>query len=411
MDARPILRTFATDTGGAVAVVLALALPAMIGIAALAVEAGLWFSERRILQNAADSAALSGAFELTAGRKTTITISALTDGKRNAADAAFTISSPPISGPYAGNTRAVEAVASRTQMLLLATLFTSQPTISARAVATAGNVGDPCILALERVESSTAEFTGSADIVLKDCGVKANSASAQALTVSGSSSLTAKFVETVGGYQVSGSGQLVTDTAITNSTATEDPYKTLTTPAAGACSKTNYKENGTITLNPGTFCNGFELSAKANVTLSPGTYVIKGGDVKINGKAKLSGTGVTLYLTGTTGDYASIDINGGATINLTAPDSGTYAGMLVMQDANAPNGGDNKFNGGSTMNLNGVLYFPGQQLDFQGNTSNTGGCTRIVADTVTFTGNAGLGNDCSKFGLTTTGVTPPRLVE
>ena len=411
MPRAPVLRRLAADQRGAVAVMLALMLPVVVGVAALAVETGLWFSERRDLQNAADAAALSGAFELTAGRRTTVIPSARAEGRRNAADATFVVRSPPSSGAFAGSTAAVEVTATRSQTLLLSALFLGDMQVGARAVARIGTLGDPCILALERVESSAAEFSGSADIVLRDCGVKANSSSAQALTVSGNSSLTAAFVETVGGYQVSGSGRLDVGSTMTNAAATEDPFRNLANPPVGGCTHSGYKQNGTATLSPGVYCNGFDLGAKANVTLSPGTYVVKGGDVKINGGAQVHGRGVTIFLTGSAGDYAQMDINGGAQVDLTAPDAGSYAGVLFFQDRNAPTGGDNKFNGGSAMRLNGALYFPGQQVTFQGNTGNAGGCTRIVADTVTFTGDATLGNACASLGLAASGVTPPRLVE
>lgn len=405
------LRRLAADRNGAVAVMVGLLLPLVVGVAALAIETGLWFAERRDLQNAADAAALSGAFELTAGRRTTVTQSALADGRRNAADAAFTVRTPPTSGRFIGNASAVEVTVTRTQTLLLSALFMGDLQVGARAVARIGSLGDPCILALERVESSAAEFTGSADIVLKDCGVKANSSSAQALTISGSSSLTAQFVETVGGYQVSGSGQLNVGNTLTNAAATDDPFRALPNPTVGSCNHSNYKQNGAATLSPGVYCNGLDLGAQARVTLSPGVYVVKGGSVKINGGAQISGSGVTIFLTGSSGNYAQMDINGGAQVDLTAPNSGTYAGVLFFQDRNAPVGGDNKFNGGSSMSLNGALYFPGQQVDFQGNTNNAGGCTRIVADTITFTGDATLGNACASLGLTAAGATPPRLVE
>lgn len=411
MSARRHLARLAADRRGGVAVMLALTLPVVVGVAALAIESGLWFAERRTLQTAADAAALSGAFELTGGRRTTVTASALADGRRNAANATFAVRWPPVSGKYVGSMSAVEVTVSRRQTLMLSALFLGDMSVVARAVARVGSAGDPCILALERVESSAAEFSGSADIVLKDCGVKANSSSAQALTVSGSSSLTAPFVETVGGVQVSGSGTLAVASTITNSTATEDPFKTLANPAVGGCSQSGFKENGTATLSPGVYCNGLDLGAKAKVTLSPGVYVVNGGSIKINGGAQVSGSGVTIFLTGSAGNYAQMDINGGATVNLTAPNSGTYAGVLFFQDRNAPAGGDNKFNGGSAMSLNGALYFPGQQVSFQGNTSNAGGCTRIIADTVTFTGDATLGNACAALGLAAPGAQPPRLVE
>ena len=57
---------FARDERGAVAVLTALALPVLLGSAALACEAGWWLVETRSLQNAADAAAVAASFAGTA---------------------------------------------------------------------------------------------------------------------------------------------------------------------------------------------------------------------------------------------------------------------------------------------------------------------------------------------------------
>lgn len=409
------LYRFFGDRQGAVAIVLALLLPVLVGMITLGVEGGLWFAERRELQTAADSAALAGAWELMDGNAAGVTAAAQIDAARNGFDAvggaSIEVNTPPLSGAYVGNADAVEVLVSRPQTLLFSALFMNALTVGARAVAQVGGQGDVCVLALEQFAGSAAEFTGSATVDLTGCGVAANSSSSQALAVSGSATLIADFIQTVGGYDVSGSGVLDVDATRTGTSPIADPYADLMAPAAGACTKTEFKANKTETINPGTYCKGMDITAQANVTFNPGVYIIKGGTVKINGQATVSGTGVTIILTGDAGGYAQMDINGGANVNLVAPTTGTWAGISVFQDRNAPTG-DNKFNGGSTMEFTGALYFPAQEVKFTGGNQSGGGCTRIVAKLVTFTGNADLDNQCEGTGVAAIGAGGrPRLVE
>src|SRR5690348_8533255 len=56
------------DQSGVTAVLLALSLAALIGLAGLGAETGLWYTIKRANQSAADVAALSGAFEILASK-------------------------------------------------------------------------------------------------------------------------------------------------------------------------------------------------------------------------------------------------------------------------------------------------------------------------------------------------------
>jgi len=81
------------------------------------------------------------------------------------------------------------------------------------------------------------------------------------------------------------------------------------------------------------------LNAGANVTLNPGVYYLDQGSLSVNGGATLSGTGVTLVFTSSTGNnYATASVNGGATINLTPPTNGGTAGIVFFGDRNMPVG-------------------------------------------------------------------------
>jgi hypothetical protein len=127
--------------------------------------------------------------------------------------------------------------------------------------------------------------------------------------------------------------------------------------------------NGVYTVSPGTYTS-LSISGTGSgntVVFSPGTYVFNGGGLTIPGNANVSGTGVTFYFTNT----ATISVTGTPTIQLTAPSSGDYAGILMYQDPNDTNVGPNPngptISGNSGSVYDGVLYFPSDQLTFGGN--------------------------------------------
>ena len=73
----------------------------------------------------------------------------------------------------------------------------------------------------------------------------------------------------------------------------------------------------------------------------------------------LNASGVTFILTSSTaatnpGSIAQVSINGGATLNLTAPDTGTYAGVIMYQDRRADFGTSN-INGNSSTFFHGPV--------------------------------------------------------
>ncbi|MDO8608567.1 MAG: pilus assembly protein TadG-related protein [Phaeospirillum sp.] len=401
------------DQRGAVAVLAAVGMTAMLGFLSLGTEMGLWYSVKRSLQTAADAAALGGAFELGAGGSSAaISAAAVLDAKRNNVtvghSSTVTIHSPPLTGKYVGDARAVEVTLSQEQALLFSTLFLNSAKVSARAVARVSESGDPCILALNKVTSETASFTGSTTITLNKCGITANSTSPQAVAVSGNATVNTAFIQSAGGYDVSGSGVLNAGSISTNAAPVADPFASLTAPTPAACKS---QPNGNdFVLSEGTYCGGLDL--KGNVTLNPGVYVIKGDTLKINAQASVSGTGVTIILTGDAGTgYAKVDINGGGAISITAPTTGTWAGVAFYGDRKAPNQ-VNKFNGNSVTNITGAIYMPSQELDFSGgNATVNAGCTRLIADSVKFIGNSSIGSNCSGTGLSSGATIKPTLVE
>ena len=72
---------------------------------------------------------------------------------------------------------------------------------------------------------------------------------------------------------------------------------------------------------------------------------------------------MTFYFTGS----ATFNCNGNTDVQLTAPSSGTYAGILMYQNPADTVGPSIGGNDGSF--LNGVLYFPKSEVTFYGNNS------------------------------------------
>ena len=100
--------------------------------------------------------------------------------------------------------------------------------------------------------------------------------------------------------------------------------------------------------------------------MSAGTYVFT-GDLDFTGHGSLTGTGVTLYFAGPNGQLGGPG-NGNTTLNLTAPTSGAYNGILIYQDRTDANLAE--FNGTPITNLTGIIYMPDNALEFSGNTTS-----------------------------------------
>jgi Flp pilus assembly protein TadG len=129
------------DTRGGSAILVALGAPAIVGGLVLSIDVGLWYLEKRRLQQIADTARLGAVQVLrSGGSQEAAKNAALSDAKRNgyAADgrSTLTVNMPPAEGPYAGDPNAVEVIATRKLALLFSGYFMADgPTIQARSVA------------------------------------------------------------------------------------------------------------------------------------------------------------------------------------------------------------------------------------------------------------------------------------
>jgi hypothetical protein len=177
----------------------------------------------------------------------------------------------------------------------------------------------------------------------------------------------------------------------------------------GGCSNgTNqsygHSNSGLQTLNPGVWCNGVSFTNDAQIKLNPGVYYVNGGNFNVGGAVNMTGTGVTIILTGSGSQYANATIGNGATVTLAAPTTGTTAGLAIVGDPNAPSSTpSSSFGGGATMNITGALYFPTETVQFTNGIANPSGCTQLIAGSMVFNGGASFNSNCAGTGTSTIG--------
>jgi hypothetical protein len=392
---KPFGIVFVQDKG-AVAIITGLALVVCIGFAALAVDVGIWYDQRRQLQLAADAGAVGGAVAIATTGKATYQTYATHDINMNGCTSSTNctinfINNPPSSGPNTSNFSAVEIVLSQPAQLYLAGFFlATPPTITVRAVAKAASVSN-CIVTLAK-SGTGLRLTGGSGTTSPNCGVYINSPDSNALSLTPGTSVTANKVSVVGGWNGAGT---VLPAPVTGVPALADPYASFTPPSFSGCNQTNFSTGTSQILSPGVYCGGITLNSGANITLNPGIYYLDKGQFKVAGNATVTGTGVTIILTSSTGsNYATANVSGGATFNLSAPTSGPTTGFLFYGDRNS-SGLSHDFSGGVNQKFNGLLYFPTSDIKYAGQTSGTGTpCLQLVAQHVTLVGQTSLNNSC-----------------
>ena len=396
---RKLLQRLKRDMRGNIMVMVGAGASVMIGGAGLGVDTVQWYLWKRQLQQAVDSGALAGALALSQGGGYDTAVRSDLTANANTTVTVESISNPPATGAWTGNTNAVEVIATTSRALPFSSLFlSSAPIIRARAVAASASAGEHCVIALASTGTGIS-VPGSADVQL-GCGVAANSEGSKAIDLSGTSMLEASPLSSVGGISATPDNYPAGTDLQPYGPPQADPLagRGLTVPTTPSVCKANSfqtQPSEVVSITPGRFCNGMAL--KGDVTMAPGVYIIDRGSFQVNSQARVRGNGVTIVLTGSaTNNIATVDIMGGATVNLKAPTAAQdpyWRSILFFQDPRASESANN-IAGGSTLELEGVLYMRRGNLDFTGNSGQHTECLLIVANRVSLSGTTQLDNDC-----------------
>ena len=176
-----------------------------------------------------------------------------------------------------------------------------------------------------------------------------------------------------------------------------------------------YFANGnTIYLNPGVYIvYGTATSTVPSAVsgnCSVNQFCLQGGDTVQQTPSTVGG--VTIVLTGSSGHYATMNIANGTTMTITAPISGTTAGIAFFADRASPSTSVETFAGGAYVNVTGAMYFPSQTVSLSnGTVNNSAVCTQLIGYDFPFTGGMTFGNTCSNTGTTPIGNATVKLLE
>ena len=401
------------DKRGNVIVIAGAALPLIVGSAGLATDTIQWTLWKRQLQRAADSAALAGVYDRlsSSGSNATVAATVAHDLALNlhttvAIKSGYPVVSFPADAGAMVNQVKVELAVQ--QPLTFSSMFlTAAPVIVANATA-AGvpGSGEYCVVSLENNASKTGITIGGSAKLDMNCGMISNSpASNSALSNGNSSQVKATSIAAVGGVQASNTWTV--DSYEPYSSPLPDPYANLPIPTPSSCGGFPSANDLDFRTNPNhaagqVVCYSSEMKIQGDVKLGAATYVLDAASIKMTStSAKLSCDGCTIILTSSTAatnpsSIGTVSLSGG-NLNLKAPTSGTYAGMAIYQDRRAlDSAGSNSINGNSGSIVQGALYFPSQELTYNGEGSTTATCTQFVARRVVFAGNNTTSNKFEK---------------
>jgi hypothetical protein len=150
----------------------------------------------------------------------------------------------------------------------------------------------------------------------------------------------------------------------------------------------------------------------SDITLSSGNHVlvIENGLLDLNGHtlATASGAALTIVFTGTNSNCGSCSHypTGAGTLNISAPTSGPWSGIVIAQDASLSSGLDISYSGNSpTWDMTGLIYVPNSNVLITGavNKSGTASCFVLEDYTLTVKGTGDIfagTSSCASAGLT-----------
>jgi hypothetical protein len=359
----------------------------LLGMSGLAIDGGIMFADRRHAQNAADAGALAGAFSLLQGYDPVppaYSRAADNDFDDNGVSNWVTVYYPPAYGANAGDYNYVQVeIESKVESMFAHFVFGGELRNTVNAVAHAkpatvepllfgnaivGLAEGGCAVVWSHGNNST-DITGGGIHVNSnhpDCAFK--SSGGNDLNVTGGG------ISVVGGFEIDGTST-VNPLPTTGAAVLETPA--IPTPT---CGSNAVRDSGTGVITPG-YIDDFNFHG-GSWTLEPGIYCVDGG-FAVNSGTTILGNDVMIYVM--SGD---VSWNGGATLNLDAPNDGEFAGMLIYQDP--ANSAMATINGSSGSTFTGTMFFPSAEVQINGTGASDGFHAQVIGDTVDMSGTSDL---------------------
>ncbi len=378
---------------GQVLPILAFSIIAILGLASLAVDIGMWRAQQRSQQSATDAAAMAGAIQIDYSRTGITAAAKASTAQNNFTDdsgvtTSVTVHSPPnTSTKYAGNTSAVEVIVQKKAPMFFASFFgITQELIYTRAVALNVVINQNCLYALNKNNAVTnpADVLDGAQIIANGCGILNNGT----YTLhGGNSSITAPSIyegaPSTGNYYNPSGGAITPQVIVPQ----PDPCGNISGCASlqsvafpqTACAQ----PPDTYVLTPGVhYCSisstGTQYTIASPPTSSTADVVYVDG-LNLGGQASITGT-ATIF------DNESTQLNfHGASFQVNPPTTtGSMGYGVALYAPNASGLTDYGNAGTSGSNSGGLIYVPNAACEIKGTDSTT---YSLVCDTLTVDGN------------------------
>lgn len=331
-NAASLLGRLGRDQSGATAIIFALSLPVVLGIAGIAVDYSVAAATRTKMQAIADSAAVNAARGMQLARSTPETVAAAAQNyvKHEMSDATATA----VVDDKALTVKVT--VEKDVAMTLGKYVWRGKMHVVTSATAKLNASLPLCLLALDDKAPATLSLEANASVTATGCMVYSDSKNPGGLQAKDNAVMNAALTCTVGG-RAKTKGAKITPDPVTDCPVLDDPLAGHPVPDSSSCSfNGKVISGGTQLLRPGVYCGGLKITDGADVSLARGIYVIKDGPLIVDKGATLAGTDVAIYLKG---NGANLTFDTASTIALSAPKDGQLAGFLIFDDptgASAP---------------------------------------------------------------------------
>ncbi|MBL4890228.1 MAG: pilus assembly protein [Rhizobiaceae bacterium] len=215
-----------------------------------------------------------------------------------------------------------------------------------------------CILSLAEKAPKSVFLDHNSSIVGNNCGVYANSTDPDAIRADDKGTIKASVICSSGG--VTGTSSAFSPRALTDCPAIPDPLLGRAEPSASGC---DYNKTEIVsqkkTLFPGVYCGGLKIAGNSNVSFEPGIYSIKGDKFIAQDDSTIVGINVGFYLAD---DAAYFEFGESTTIELTAPENGLLAGILMFESRSVTDGRKHQIYSNNARILIGTFYLPRSTL-------------------------------------------------
>ena len=388
------MRINSSEKGQAL-IIIAFAAVGLFAFAALAIDGGMVFSDRRHSQNAADTAALDAALSKTrdgSWEQEGLDRASSNGYNDNGASNDVEVYSPPIDGNYAGDNEYVQVkITSHVNTIFARVIgfkqLTNRVVAVARAVpgTTSPMFNGNAVVGLAPTDCKAIMYQGNANTTVQGGGIFVNSACPSAAFFNNSSSaqLTAPCLQSVGGIQAQPGVLNIPPGCIQSGppevSAFNYPPDNIVFPNIVCPSGESQDGN---TLNPGTYTSGNKFPPSGVTHLNGGTYCVY-NDFSVQGGDTVIGHDVIIIMMD--GD---VTFNGGATIELSGPAGpqtidNPYGGLFLYMPMS--NSGTISINGNSESGFTGTILAPAADITING-TGENGLHGQIIGYTVDLSG-------------------------